>query len=70
MSDELLTLDDITAITKLSRYHVRDVVVKSPGFPPPAPGTGTRKPRWSAPAVRKFFFGKSVQKANTGHVSQ
>ena len=63
MSD-LLTLDDITQMLKLSRYHVRDVVVKSPGFPPPAPGTGPRKPRWPAHAVRKFFAGKSAQKAN------
>ena len=66
MTNELLTIDDITAMTKLSRYHVRDVVVKSPGFPPPAPGTGPRKPRWSAAAVRNFFSGKSAQKANTG----
>ncbi len=65
----LLTIDDITAITKLSRYHVRDVVVKSPGFPPPAPGTGPRKPRWPEHAVRKFFAGKSAQKANSSHSS-
>jgi predicted DNA-binding transcriptional regulator AlpA len=60
----LLTIDDITTMTKLSRYHVRDVLVKSPGFPPPAPGTGPRKPRWPESAVRKFFAGKSAQKAN------
>jgi predicted DNA-binding transcriptional regulator AlpA len=61
----LLTLDDITKMTKLSRYHVRDVVVKKPGFPPPAPGTGTRKPRWNSAAVRKFFAGESAQNAHT-----
>jgi predicted DNA-binding transcriptional regulator AlpA len=60
----LLTIDDITAMTKLSRYHVRDVVVKTPGFPPPAPGTGPRKPRWPEAAVRRFFAGKGVQNAN------
>ena len=32
---------------------------------PPAPGTGPRKPRWSAKEVRKFFAGKSAQKAHT-----
>ena len=61
----LLTLDDITAMIKLSRYHVRDVVVKQPGFPAPAPGTGTRKPRWNESAVRKFFSGKSAQISHT-----
>ena len=60
MTDELLTLDDITAIVKLSRWHVRDVVVKQPGFPRPV--CGVRKPRWNASEVRRFF--KSAQKAN------
>lgn len=63
--NDLMTLDDITEMLRLSRYHVRDVVVKTPGFPPPAPGTGPRKPRWSAKEVRKFFAGKSAQKADT-----
>lgn len=63
--NDLMTLDDITEMLRLSRYHVRDVVVKTPGFPPPAPGTGPRKPRWPAKEVRKFFAGKSAQKANT-----
>ena len=57
----LLTLDDITAMIKLSRHYVRDVVVKQPGFPAPVPGSGVRKPRWSENAVRKFFAGKSAQ---------
>ena len=46
--NDLMTLDDITAMLRLSRYQVRDVVVKTPGFPPPAPGTGPRKPPWPA----------------------
>lgn len=62
---KLLTLDDITAITKLSRYHVRDVLVKTPGFPKPAPGTGPRKPRWHENEVRKFFSGKRAQNSHT-----
>lgn len=63
--NDLMTLDDITEMLRLSRYHVRDVVVKTPGFPPPAPGTGPRKPRWPAKEVRKFFAGKSARKADT-----
>lgn len=29
--NDLMTLDDITEMLRLSRYHVRDVVVKTPG---------------------------------------
>lgn len=62
----LLTLDDITGMAKLSRHHVRNRLVKSEGFPPPAPGFGTRKPRWVEAEVRAFFQRrKSAQKANT-----
>ncbi|MFN3376337.1 MAG: helix-turn-helix transcriptional regulator [Burkholderiaceae bacterium] len=61
----LLTIDDITAMAKLSRYHVRDVLVKTPGFPKPVPGTGPRKPRWPETAVRDFFDGKPAQNAHT-----
>lgn len=60
----LLTIDDITAMAKLSRHHVRDVLVKTPGFPEPAPGFGPRKPRWAENEVRKFFAGKRTQNAH------
>lgn len=65
MTVNLLTLDDITAIAKLSRNHVRDVVVKSPDFPQRAKGTGPRKPRWPEEAVKKFFAGESAQSSHT-----
>ena len=32
---DLLTIDDITEIAKLSRDHVRNRLVKTAGFPPP-----------------------------------
>lgn len=56
----LLTVDEIAAMLKLSRAHVRDVVVKQREFPRPV--TGIRKPRWDESAVVRHF--KSVQKAN------
>ena len=62
----LLTLDDITAMVKLSRNHVRDVLVKSPGFPQRAPGTGPRKPRWKPEEVQKFFAGNDAHSSHTG----
>lgn len=55
MSDELLTLDDIAAMYKVSRWRARDHIVKDPAFPPPAPGTTWRKPRWLASDVRRFL---------------
>ncbi len=67
---KLLTLDDITAIAQLSRAHVRDVVVKSPGFPPRAPGTGVRKPRWPETAVRNFFDRESAQDSHNATFPQ
>jgi hypothetical protein len=55
MTDELLTLDDIAALYKVNRRQARDAIVKAPGFPPIAPGTSPRKPRWPAVAVRRYI---------------
>jgi predicted DNA-binding transcriptional regulator AlpA len=62
----LITIDDLAAMLKLSRSHVRDVVVKQREFPKPV--TGIRKPRWDESAVVRYF--KSVQKANIQPQSQ
>ena len=61
MTDELLTLDDIAAIYKLSRDHVRDCVVKMPGFPDLAPGSSRRSPRWLRSEVRAFLYRKTAR---------
>jgi hypothetical protein len=53
--DELLTIDDIAELYKVSRWQARDNVVKSEGFPPIAPGTTWKKPRWLATDVRRFL---------------
>jgi len=60
----LLTIDDITEIAKLSRDHVRNRLVKTAGFPPPAPGFGPRKPRWYEDDVKRFFMGKPAQSSH------
>ena len=56
----LLTIDDLCALLKLSRRHTMEVVVKTGGFP--APVVGQRKPRWDAAAVYRHL--KCAQKAN------
>jgi len=59
MTDELLTIEDIAALYKCSKWHARDVVVKTPGFPHRAPGTTWKQPRWLASDVRRWLRSKS-----------
>lgn len=42
----LLTLDDITAMVKLSRDYVRDRLVKRPDFPRPTFALSQKSKRW------------------------
>jgi len=62
----LLTIDDISQMLKLSRTYTLNVIVKQPGFP--APVLGVRKPRWDESSIVRHL--KSVQKANSGAVAQ
>jgi hypothetical protein len=55
MNDELLTIDDIATLYKVSRWQARDTIVKAAGFPDIAPGTSWKKPRWLASDVRSFL---------------
>lgn len=57
----LLTIDDICQMVKLSRNYTLKVIVKQQGFP--APVIGKSKPRWDAAAVTRWL--KFPQKANT-----
>lgn len=56
----LLTIDDISQMLKLSRTYTLNVVVKNDGFPLPV--IGKRKPRWSASEINSYY--KRAQKAN------
>ena len=55
MTIELLTIDDIAKLYKVSRWQARDNIVKAPDFPDIAPGTSWKKPRWLADDVRSFL---------------
>ena len=61
MNDELLTLDDIAGIYKVSRWQARDEIVKRPGFPDIAPGTTWKKPRWLSSDVWSFLRRKPAK---------
>lgn len=54
----LLTIDDIARMWGVSRRHARDVLVKTPGFPPPAPGSGARLKRWALGDVQAYIHRK------------
>lgn len=54
----LLTIDDIAAMWQVSREYARDVLVKLPGFPKPAPGSTRKQPRWLASNVEAFMLGE------------
>jgi len=64
MPEELLTVEDIAKLYKVSRWQARDSVVKSEGFPLIAPGTTWKKPRWLASDVRQFLR-RSSHKSRT-----
>lgn len=55
MTDNLLTTADIADLYKVSYAQARDNIVKTPGFPEPAPGTTWKKPRWLLSDVRQFL---------------
>lgn len=55
MSDEILTIDDIASLYKVSRERARDTIVKQPGFPAIAPGSTWRLPRWVGVEVQAYI---------------
>ena len=55
MNDEILTLEDIASMYKVGRERARDTIVKQPGFPPIAPGSTWRLPRWVGVEVRAYI---------------
>lgn len=54
MSD-LMTLDDIAKLWKVSTEHARRYLVRLPEFPEPAPGSTRKNRRWRASDVQAFL---------------
>lgn len=59
--DELVGIEDIAELYKVSRWKARDHIVKSPGFPNIVPGSSWKQPRWLASDVRRFLRGETQQ---------
>jgi len=65
---ELLTVDDIAKLYKVEPHTARDKIIKTPGFPDPAPGSTVRSRRWLASDVHAFVTRKSAQaRKNPAH---
>lgn len=58
---QLLDLDDIAKLYRVSRRHARDVLVKQPGFPKPAPGSSPKIPLWLEDEIRAYVRRKSAR---------
>ena len=58
---ELLTVDDIAKLYKVEIHTARDKIIKTPGFPDPAPGSTVRSRRWLASDVHAFVTRKPTQ---------
>jgi hypothetical protein len=69
----LLSLDDIAAMYRVSRWHARDVITKMPGFPLPVPGSTPRKQMWLQSDIEAFLRRKPAnipQAANKSLISK
>lgn len=59
--EPLMTIDDIASMWRCSRRHARDVIVKLPGFPTTAPGSGAKHRVWLRKEVRDFAYRRPAQ---------
>jgi hypothetical protein len=55
MTEELLTIDDIAALYRVSRRQARDVITKLVGFPSRVPGSSERRPLWLRDDILAFM---------------
>lgn len=55
MEDEVLTIEEIAALYKTTRSKAQRYIVKRPGFPPIAPGSTWRDPRWVHSEVIRYI---------------
>jgi len=53
--NDLLTIEDIANLWKVSVEHARRYLVRLPEFPRPAPGSTRKNKRWRETDVRSFL---------------
>jgi predicted DNA-binding transcriptional regulator AlpA len=55
----LLDIDEIAKLYRVSRRYARDILVKNPEFPQPVRGSVKKKPLWTEESIREFLSPKS-----------
>jgi hypothetical protein len=54
MTEDLLTIDDIAKLYRVTRRYARDFLVKNPRFPKPIPLSTRKKPLWHRETIEAF----------------
>lgn len=67
--NDLMTIADIAEMAHCSTRHVRDVIVKLPGFPDEAPLSTPRNRLWVRAEVRSYVHRKAAKPAQIPHNS-
>lgn len=67
MTDDLMDLEEIAALWRVSRDHARDRIVRLPGFPPPIPGSTQKTRLWMRSKVTAFLNGEQFDRAEIPH---
>ena len=57
MTNDLLTLENIAEIYRVTYRTARDVVTKRRGFPKPVPGSTKKKPLWLRETIEAYVRG-------------
>lgn len=58
LHQELLTIDDIAGMYRVSRRYARDFLVKKQGFPAPTNGSTRKNPLWLEGQLRDYMTGE------------
>ena len=65
MAIELLSLDEVASMYRVTRRYARDYLVKTPGFPAPVQGSSRKNPLWLEEQLRQYMLEKS--RTNLAH---
>jgi hypothetical protein len=58
MTNDLLTLDDIAQLYRVSYRTARDIITKRRSFPSPVPGSTKKKPLWLRETIEAYVRGE------------
>lgn len=61
MTQDLITLADLAEMHRCSVRHVRDVIVRMPGFPEEAPTSTPKNRLWIRSEVRAYITRKPAK---------